>query len=151
MLLNLASVCNTENPEVLWGFISRYSPGVSRSNQPLLSRLVEYALVYYKDFIKPIKQFRQPLDNERLALENLRIELEKLNKDSEGEKIQSVVYEVGKKFGFKNLRDWFKAQYEVLFGQSEGPRIGSFIALYGIDNFVSLIDAALSNELPPGH
>ena len=76
------------------------------------------------------------------------MELGKLSKDSEGETIQTIVYEVGKEFGFENLRDWFKAQYQILFGQSEGPRIGSFIALYGIDNFVSLIDTALSDAVP---
>ena len=35
--------------------------------------------------------------------------------------------------GFEPLRDWFKALYEVLLGQSQGPRFGGFIALYGVD------------------
>jgi hypothetical protein len=36
-------------------------------------------------------------------------------------------------YGFESLRDWFKALYETLLGSSQGPRMGSFIALYGID------------------
>jgi lysyl-tRNA synthetase class 1 len=43
------------------------------------------------------------------------------------------VFEVGKDHGFDPLRAWFQALYEVLLGQSQGPRFGSFAAIFGID------------------
>ena len=50
---------------------------------------------------------------------------------AEAEAIQYELYEIGKRHGFANLRDWFRALYEVLLGQSEGPRFGTFVAIYG--------------------
>ena len=66
---------------------------------------------------------------------------------ADAEAIQNEVYEVGKTNGFTNLRDWFKAMYEVLFGQAQGPRMGSFIALYGVPETIALIRRALAGEL----
>ena len=61
--------------------------------------------------------------------------------------IQSVVYATGKAAEYENLRDWFKCLYEVLLGQSEGPRMGSFFALYGREKSIQLIDDALAGKL----
>ncbi len=146
ILLNLASVCNTEDKAVLWGFISRYAPEASPESMPLLDRLVGYALAYYRDFVRPNKEYRQATDMERAALADLRAELAGLPTDSEAEVIQNRVYEVGKRHPFENLRDWFRTLYEVLLGQSQGPRMGSFIALYGIAETSELIDRALAGE-----
>jgi len=146
LLLNLASVCHTEDKSVMWGFISRYSPGLSPAQQPMLDRLVGYALAYYRDFVKPAKRFRAPNEQERAAMTELLGLLERLPGDMDGEAIQTEIYEVGKRHGFANLRDWFKALYEVLLGQSQGPRMGSFVALYGISETVSLMRKALAGE-----
>ncbi|MEM7169682.1 MAG: lysine--tRNA ligase [Pseudomonadota bacterium] len=146
MLLNLASVCNTEDPAVLWGFISRYAAGATPDTAPVLDSLVDYALSYYQDFIKPAKEFRQADEKERVALKALLAELEALPSDSDGEAIQNKVYEVGKSHNYENLRDWFKALYQILLGQSQGPRIGSFFALYGLEDSRALIKKALETE-----
>jgi lysyl-tRNA synthetase class 1 len=146
MLLNLASVCNTEDADVLWGFISRYAPEATPEGDPFLNRLVGFALRYYKDFVKPAKRYRAPSEAERAALEDLTARLRKLPKDADGEAIQNVVYAVGKDYGFENLRDWFKALYEILLGQDQGPRIGSFMALYGLEESLALIDSVLAGE-----
>ncbi|MBM3503672.1 MAG: lysine--tRNA ligase [Alphaproteobacteria bacterium] len=143
LLLNLASVCNTEDRAVLWGFISRYVAGATPERFPLLDRLVGYALRYYQDFVKPNKVFRAPSETERQALSELASALSGLPATADAEAIQFQVYEVGKRYPFANLRDWFASMYQVLFGQTEGPRIGSFIALYGIADFVTLIEGAL--------
>jgi len=50
-------------------------------------------------------------------------------------------------FSFEPLRAWFTALYEVLLGQSQGPRFGSFAAIFGIDRTVALIERALAGEL----
>ena len=66
--------------------------------------------------------------------------------DADGETIQHAVFEVGKRHPFESLRQWFQALYETLLGSSQGPRMGSFIALYGIDNSRKLIAKALSHR-----
>ncbi len=146
MLLNLASVCNTEDPAVLWGFISRYAPGADAQSAPVLDSLIGYALAYYRDFVKPAKHYRPASEAEQAALEDLLGELAALPADSDGEAIQNRVYEVGKRHDYENLRDWFKALYEILLGQSQGPRIGSFFALYGLEESKKLITDALSRS-----
>ena len=146
VLLNLASVCNTEDPAVLWGFISRYVPGAAPETAPILDQLVGHALTYYRDVVKPTKAYRAPLPEEREALDDLRAVLAALPADADAEAIQTEVYEVGKRHPFESLRDWFRALYEILLGQSQGPRMGSFIALYGLSETVVLIDRALAGE-----
>ena len=146
MLLNLTSVCNSEDPAVLWGFISRYDPSVTAESAPILDRLIGHAIAYYRDFVKPAKVYRAPDAMERQALEDLLGEIEALPRDAEGEAIQTVVYEVGKRHPFADLRAWFKALYEILLGQSQGPRMGSFFALYGLEESIALLRRALEGE-----
>jgi len=146
MLLNLASVCNSEDPAVLWGFISRYAPGASPENSPILDSLVGYAARYYRDFVKPTKRYRAPSETERAALEDLLTALEALPRDADSEAVQTEVYEIGKRHDFPDLRAWFKALYEILLGQEQGPRMGSFFALYGLEESAALIRRALSGE-----
>ncbi|MCG8692054.1 MAG: lysine--tRNA ligase [Minwuiales bacterium] len=146
ILMNLAGVCNTEDKAVLWGFIERYVPGATPENHPMLDRLVGYALAYYRDFVKPNKSYRAPTETERAALEELATTLEGMAAGTAAEDIQFEIYEIGKRHGFEPLRDWFKALYEVLLGQSQGPRFGSFAALYGVAETAALIRRALKGE-----
>ena len=144
MLLNLASVCNAEDSAALWGFIARYVPDATPESAPMLDALAGYAVNYYLDFVKPGKSHRAPDERERAALEDLAAALERLPDDAEA--IQTEVYEIGKRHGFEPLRDWFKALYETLLGQSQGPRMGSFIALYGRPETIALIRRVLAGE-----
>ena len=147
LLLNLASASNSEDQSVLWGFIRRYAPEATPESQPLLDELVGYAIRYFHDFVKPSKQYRAPTEQERAAFEDLDRRLVALPDDVLAEEIQNEVYAVGKEHGFEPLRAWFQALYQVLLGQSQGPRFGSFVQLYGIDNTRALISKALSGEL----
>ena len=146
LLLNLTSVCNTEDPAVLWGFISRYVPEATPEGAPILDRLVGHAIAYYRDFVKPGKVYRAPDGMERTALEDLLEALEHLADDSDAEAIQFEVYEVGKRHAFPELRAWFKALYQILLGQDQGPRMGSFMAVYGLPESRQLIRRALAGE-----
>jgi lysyl-tRNA synthetase class 1 len=141
ILLNLASVTNTEDKNVLWGFISRYAPNAKPENMPMVDHLVGYAIAYYRDFVKPHKHYRTPTEEERKALEDLAQSLKEVAPDSDA--IQTEVFEVGKRHHYENLREWFKALYQILLGQDEGPRMGSFIALYGRQETIALIEEAL--------
>lgn len=142
LLLNLASACNPENDTVLWGFISKYQSGLTKENSPLLAKMVASAINYYNDFIKKNKQYRQATDAEKAALCEL-VEVIANATDEEkndGALLQNLVFQVGKNHGYeKNMRDWFLALYQILLGQDQGPRMGSFIALFGIDNFAKLV------------
>jgi lysyl-tRNA synthetase, class I len=146
ILLNLASVAHAQDKAALWGYISRYVPDATPENQPLLDRLVSHALAYYRDFVKPAKRYRAPSELERRALADLRAELAALPAGAKPDEIQDRVYEVGKRHEFPELKAWFAALYEVLIGQATGPRMGSFIALYGIGETIALIDKALAGE-----
>jgi lysyl-tRNA synthetase class 1 len=146
LLLTLVTASNAHNHDVLWGFIRAYAPHASPAANPGLARLADFAIRYFEDFVKPTKQYRAPTDKERAALLDLADRFEKLGDERDGTKVQDVVYEVGKVHTFDPLRDWFKALYEVLFGQSAGPRFGSFAALYGCRETASLIRRALAGE-----
>ncbi len=147
LLLNLVNASQSDDREVLWGFIRRYAPGASPETHPVLDNLVGYAVNYFDDFVKPSKSYRAPSDTERAALEDLAERLGALEAGASAEQIQDVVYEVGKSHPFETLRDWFRALYEILLGQEQGPRFGSFVALYGVEETRALISQALSGRL----
>jgi lysyl-tRNA synthetase, class I len=156
MLLNLVSASNAENAETLWGFIGRYWPGVTRATHPKLERLVEYAIHYFRDFVLPTKRFREPTAGERAALIDLRDALSQLPAEASAERIQEVVYEVGRREPYLGKQskdgkpgvslDWFNMLYQVLLGQEKGPRFGSFVAIYGLTNTIDMIDGALARS-----
>jgi lysyl-tRNA synthetase class 1 len=147
LLLNLVSASNAENKDVLWGFIDTYAPGTTAQTHPLLDGLTDYALTYYRDFVAPKKSYRLASDMERVALSDLLAKLQALPSDSDGESIQTEIYAVGKAHFDENLRGWFQALYEILLGQSQGPRFGSFAALYGLQKTCALIEAGLNDAL----
>ena len=144
LLLNLVAVASTDDKDLLWGFVRRYAPEASPETHPELDALIGYALAYFRDFVKDSLRRRSPDAKEAAALRDLDGRLAQMPPDAGAEEIQHMVFEVGKAHGFENLRDWFKALYETLLGTSQGPRMGSFIALYGIDNTRRLIAEALS-------
>jgi lysyl-tRNA synthetase, class I len=153
MLLNLASVVNAEEPAVLWSFIRRYASHADAERMPVLDQLVGHALAYYRDFVKPNKAYRSPEADERAALVELANWLDRFapspDPSADAERIQTEVYEIGKRHGFADdLRAWFRALYEILLGQSEGPRFGSFVAFYGPAETTALIRRVLRGERP---
>ncbi|HLW90351.1 MAG TPA: lysine--tRNA ligase [Roseiarcus sp.] len=161
MLLNLAAVANSDNPAVLWGFLKRYAPSVSPETHPRLDHLVRYAVAYFRDFVAPKKRYRRADPTEHAALEALSAKLAALPGDADAETIQVALYDVARPIPrFQDLNakgataerpgvsnEWFNMLYQVLLGEERGPRFGSFIALYGIDETRRLIDAALSGAL----
>ncbi len=147
ILLNLASVCNSEDKAVLWGFIRRYAPGASPETAPILDQLVTGAVAYYRDFVKPSKRYRPATAEEKVAFADLKARLQALPAEATPEDIQSAVYEAGKREIFTDMKSWFKACYEVLLGQDQGPRMGSFIKLYGVENVLMLLDKVSRGNL----
>jgi lysyl-tRNA synthetase, class I len=143
LLLNLVSLPGVADKDTAWRFVQRYAPGTSPESDPELDELIDLGVNYARDFVVPMLQRRAPNEVEAEALRDLDSELANLPNEAGGEVIQHAVFEVGKRHPFESLRVWFQALYETLLGSSQGPRMGSFIALYGIDNSRRLIAEAL--------
>ena len=152
LLLNLVGVSNTEDKTVLWGFIRRYAADATPEKFPIMDHLAGYAINYYRDFIKPTKKFRAATPEESFALRALDTLLASAPAGATGSELQDLVYAAGKDNGYtkETLRSWFQAIYEVLLGQSQGPRFGSFIELYGVPETRALIARGLKGELVVG-
>ena len=149
LLLNLVGVLGGgATRDQLWSYLRNYSPDLVPSSNPEVDQLVSAALAYNRDFIAPTLRRRTPEPNEAAALKQLRDGLFLEASPWTPEAIQNLVYEIGKdpQYGFDSLRDWFKALYETLLGSSQGPRMGSFIALYGVANTRQLIAEALQPD-----
>lgn len=149
MLLNLASVAGAKDKSGLWGFIRRYAPEASPETHPDLDAAAGYALSYFDKFVAPTREFRLPSEMERAAMLDLRARLVAWDGGLDADALQTMVFAVGTEAGFEPLRGWFTALYEVLLGASQGPRFGGFIALYGVEETIALIDRALAGELVP--
>ncbi len=150
MLQNLAAVVGADDPGLLWGFIRRYAPEASPAANPFLDGLVRHAIAYWRERVLPTRQTRAPTEQERAALADLAGELDALPADTGAEELQNLVFAVGKRHEFAELRAWFGSLYEILFGQAEGPRFGGFIALYGVAETARLIRDALARNSDAG-
>ena len=147
LLLNLACVCNPENKEVLWGFISKYAPMANANNSPFLDHLVEYALVYYNDFVKSRKSYLAPSAQHLEILQKIINFLDTINPQASSEEIQNGIYQIGMESGYENLRLFFRDLYQIILGQQEGPRLGSFIKLYGILETKEVISHIIAKKI----
>jgi lysyl-tRNA synthetase class 1 len=140
MLLNLVGSSNADDKKILWKFINRFHKNVNPESNPILDSLTKHAIKFFKDKLKPKKIYKKPNEKEKKALKKLAQSIEKINDNTSPEEIQTVVYSVGKENGYeKNLRDWFKLIYQVLFGDLDGPRMGFFISFFGVQETIKLI------------
>ena len=141
MLLNLVGSSNAKSKDILWKFIQRFHENIKSEDHPILNDLTKYAINYFNDKVQPNKKFKNPNTEEKEALKKLVEKLKSISQNLEPEDIQTIVYSVGKEQGYsKNLRDWFKLIYEVLFGEKDGPRMGFFISFFGLKETIKLID-----------
>ena len=140
-MLNLVGTSNATNKDVLWKFIKKNKNDIKISDHPILDSLTEYALKYFKDVVQPKKKYRKANEKEKKALQDLVQRLKNCKSQMDPESIQTIVYAVGKDNGYQeNLREWFKAIYEIIFGDQDGPRMGFFISFFGIKESIELIN-----------
>lgn len=148
LLLNLVGVANASTKAQLWAYMARYLPEATPESEPTLDRLMGHALNYFDDFVRPAKAFRTPTEQEAAAFRDLAARLRAMPADTtDGEAIQNEVYAVGKAHAFEPLRAWFGALYEVLLGEKQGPRFGSFAAIYGLPQTVDLLERGAKGDL----
>jgi lysyl-tRNA synthetase class 1 len=138
LILNLVSACNTDDPTMIWKYIDTFSS--CAKNCDFILRMVDGIINYYKDFVH--KQYKAPNDSERVAILDLKHSLQKMDPDTTPENIQNELYRIARENNIE-MREWFKLLYQVLIGSESGPRFGSFIALYGIQNTINLIDSKM--------
>ncbi len=146
LLLNLVSLPGVQDRDVAWRFVQRYAPDTSPDSNRELDELIGLAINYARDFVAPTLKRRAPVGHEIDALRELDAALAAMPEDAESDSIQNAVFEIGKRHPFESLRHWFQALYETLLGSPQGPRMGSFIALYGFDNTRNLIGEALAQS-----
>jgi lysyl-tRNA synthetase, class I len=147
LLLNLVGVLGAgASADQVWSYLGNYIADADPARHPQLGTLVQAALAYNREFVAPTLVRRAPTGAEAAALRALDQGLAELGEAAPADELQTLVYEIGKReeFGFETLRDWFRALYETLLGSPQGPRMGSFIALYGIANTRRLIAEALA-------
>ncbi|WP_343345366.1 lysine--tRNA ligase [Sphingomicrobium sp. XHP0239] len=144
LLLNLVSLPGVQDKALAWKFVQRYAPDTSPEANPRLDEMIGLAVNYAQKFVVPRLERRAPEGVEIAALRDLGAELEQADADATAEEYQNIVFEVGKRHDFASLRDWFRALYETLLGSEQGPRMGSFIALYGVAETRALLADALA-------
>ena len=136
LLLNLVNACNTDNKDVIWGYIKNLNEDIDNNTLDYFNSMIGYAINYFQDFIKPKKKYKTPNDAEIKLLEQLLEALKTVNNDAE--EIQNAVYKISKENDIP-LKQWFQLLYEILLGTKEGPRMGTFIKLYGLKEVKKLI------------
>jgi lysyl-tRNA synthetase class 1 len=147
LLLNLTAACNAENTEILWGFVEKYYEKMQISliarNNKTLNGMVCGAIEYYNTYVKPQKKYRQATQIEATALQLLASELLVFNATGKSigdreqceenaplnVKLQNIAYAVAKAIPIES-KQLFAAFYQVCLGEQNGPRFGSFAALY---------------------
>ena len=130
--------------KIIWGFINQYDASINPKNNPEFDKLIDYSINYYNDFVLPKKKYLNIDEGNKILFEEIRDVLKfKVNENTSSEEIQTLLYEIGKNHELENLKDFFKLVYQVLSGQEKGPRLGSFIKLYGVADTIKIIDQKL--------
>ena len=160
MLLNLVSITNTEEPELILDYIKNYRPEINLDDYPMLRKFVGVALNYYADRVLPHKVYRNPDLSEQVTLMALSHAIRCVAYDHEvaiqsgkdfteyggeqkvlEESLTTAIYDVGKNhYGTDRLREFFAMVYEVVMGQKSGPRLPIFVMIYGLDNMIAALD-----------
>lgn len=145
MLLNLVQTCGIVDQETVMGFVTKYASqgNVSGDAMEFMKQMASFAIVYYKDFVAGTRVLSIPTEDEKRQLQSLHTALQQLPETQRtADDIQTVIYEVGKLYyDQSDLKTWFKRLYEILFGCDRGPRLGGFVALYGMENFLTMLES----------
>ena len=108
-LTNLVSICNTDDKDIIWSFINQYDPKLSPSKNPEFDKLIGYAINYYNDFVLPNKKYLEVNSDNKIVFQDmLNVLKSQITESDTAEEIQTLLYEVGKKHQFDNLKDFFK-------------------------------------------
>ena len=144
ILLNLVSASTENDPSIILDFVKKYVGNIEEQNLVFLESLIRCVKNFDNDVSQNISNFKIPSDDETKIFKDLISRLNLMKDETDAETIQTEIYQIGKDYKFENLRDWFKLIYQVLFGKDDGPRFGTFVAIYGIDKTIKLIETRLN-------
>ena len=142
-LMNLVNICNSTDKDVIWSFVNEYDSSLNAKDNPVFDKLIQFAINYFIDFVMPNKKYVEINEKNKAVFEDILSLLKTIDMTLTSEEIQTHIYDIGKKHNFSNLRDFFKLVYQVLLGQEQGPRLGSFIKLYGVNKTCDLLEEVL--------
>jgi lysyl-tRNA synthetase class 1 len=148
MLLNLVQACSTSDEDVLMKFAKKYIDENRSSEEAMrfTKTMIKCATSYYRDFIANTRKFITLDEHRRSAISKLRDELASMDERSKADEIQTKVFEVGRAFFRDDMKSWFKTLYGCLFGAENGPKMGSFVCLYGLENTIGLLNRRLESD-----
>ena len=145
LILNVVSVCKSDDPKVILGLIKNYQSEFSEIELDFINRMIHCGINYFKDFIQPNLKFKIPNSYELTILKEMVNKLSEIDPSADPDEFQSAIFTVGKGSDYKdNIRDFFKLIYEVVFGQENGPRLGSFTKIYTKEKTIELINSKLN-------
>ena len=146
LLLNIVDAGGIGDEDVLRGMVRKYRPEASDAEFAATEPLIGHAIRYYRDFVAPKKDYRAPTDQERAALARMADAYAAMEDGLDEDAYQTAAFDAAKAEGMTDLRGWFRSIYEVVFGSSEGPRMGPFVRLYGAADTAALIRGALERD-----
>ena len=144
LILNLVSASGKNNSATILDFVKKYDQKINDSNINFVNEIISGAMNFEKDVTSEKINFKEPSNDEKLIFKDLASRMSKIGENADPEVYQTEIYQVGKDYKFENLRDWFKLIYQVLFGKDDGPRFGTFVAIYGVNETIKLINEKIN-------
>ena len=144
LILNLVSASGKNDSATILDFVKKYDQKINDSNINFVNEIISGAMNFEKDVTSEKINFKEPSNDEKLIFKDLASRMSKIGDSADPEVYQTEIYQVGKDYKFENLRDWFKLIYQVLFGKDDGPRFGTFVAIYGVNETIKLINEKIN-------
>ena len=144
LILQLILALNQDDPRIVRDYLLKYQPGIS-SNVAYYEQLIEDALAYYREVLLPARKSEEAgheMDKALEALRDILVTLRDSGAAPDADSLQTMAFQLSKDRGLK-MKDWFRTLYRVFLGQSQGPRIGSFISLLGFEKTIERLNTHL--------
>jgi lysyl-tRNA synthetase class 1 len=152
LIVDLVMSLGTDDPVMVRDYLVKYQPDVA-ANIAYYDRLIQDALTYTREVLLPQRKAEEPSHELDAALGTLAAKLREARAGSgtahgtasDPEALQTLVFQVAKDSGVQP-KEWFRTLYRIFLGQSQGPRLGSFIALLGVDKAAERIEAHVAHK-----
>ncbi len=144
LILELILALNQDDPRIVRDYLLKYEPEIA-GNVSYYEQLIEDALAYYREILLPARTVEAPdhlLDEAVTVLRDELVRRKGLDSAPDADDLQTMVFQIAKDRQIKT-KDWFRVLYRIFLGQSQGPRIGSFIMLLGFEKCVERLEAHL--------
>ncbi len=144
LILELILALNQDDPRIVRDYLLKYQPAIA-GNVAYYEELIKDALAYYREVLLPSRKAEPAdhlMDDTLRALRDELARLEAAGTAPDADALQTMAFQLAKDRDVK-MKDWFRALYRVFLGQSQGPRIGSFIALLGYKDCIERLEAHL--------